>query len=134
MERSCVATQAEPTGRMTKPDISLFQTTENEAPTQKHKYVSFTNQTIDRKAPTHNQIQAQPEKHRCTIAWYHKYHEIHREIVPRRLQTKDSSVYFVKYLCFLCLTPATLENARSEERRVGKECCSWCRSRWSPYH
>ena len=24
--------------------------------------------------------------------------------------------------------------ARSEERRVGKECCSWCRSRWSPYH
>ena len=23
---------------------------------------------------------------------------------------------------------------RSEERRVGKECCSWCRSRWSPYH
>ena len=24
--------------------------------------------------------------------------------------------------------------ARSEERRVGKECTSWCRSRWSPYH
>ena len=23
---------------------------------------------------------------------------------------------------------------RSEERRVGKECTSWCRSRWSPYH
>src|SRR3546814_3458582 len=33
-----------------------------------------------------------------------------------------------------------LENAnkqgerRSEERRVGKECVSTCRSRWSPYH
>ena len=26
--------------------------------------------------------------------------------------------------------PAT----RSEERRVGKECLCWCRSRWSPYH
>ena len=26
--------------------------------------------------------------------------------------------------------PAT----RSEERRVGKECASMCRSRWSPYH
>src|SRR3546814_19922420 len=26
--------------------------------------------------------------------------------------------------------PAT----RSEERRVGKECVSTCRSRWSPYH
>src|SRR3546814_12174863 len=27
----------------------------------------------------------------------------------------------------------TLAN-RSEERRVGKECVSTCRSRWSPYH
>src|SRR3546814_19958053 len=29
-----------------------------------------------------------------------------------------------------------LENprGRSEERRVGKECVSTCRSRWSPYH
>src|SRR3546814_5100695 len=24
--------------------------------------------------------------------------------------------------------------ARSEERRVGKECVSKCRSRWAPYH
>ena len=27
-----------------------------------------------------------------------------------------------------------LAQQRSEERRVGKECTSWCRSRWSPYH
>src|SRR3546814_1732363 len=27
-----------------------------------------------------------------------------------------------------------LVDARSEERRVGKECVSTCRSRWSPYH
>src|SRR3546814_20888071 len=26
-----------------------------------------------------------------------------------------------------------LDDARSEERRVGKECVSTCRSRWSPY-
>src|SRR3546814_15368722 len=26
------------------------------------------------------------------------------------------------------------EYMRSEERRVGKECVSTCRSRWSPYH
>src|SRR3546814_14586218 len=26
------------------------------------------------------------------------------------------------------------ERTRSEERRVGKECVSTCRSRWSPYH
>ena len=27
-----------------------------------------------------------------------------------------------------------LGGARSEERRVGKECTMTCRSRWSPYH
>src|SRR3546814_5375791 len=26
------------------------------------------------------------------------------------------------------------QSIRSEERRVGKECVSTCRSRWSPYH
>src|SRR3546814_2647870 len=32
--------------------------------------------------------------------------------------------------------PAALarNSARSEERRVGKECVSTCSSRWSPYH
>src|SRR3546814_12850462 len=29
---------------------------------------------------------------------------------------------------------ASLCLKRSEERRVGKECVSTCRSRWSPYH
>src|SRR3546814_16847874 len=34
--------------------------------------------------------------------------------------------------CPLCgMAP---EPMRSEERRVGKECVSTCRSRWSPYH
>src|SRR3546814_7125624 len=27
-----------------------------------------------------------------------------------------------------------ISQRRSEERRVGKECVSTCRSRWSPYH
>src|SRR3546814_11912932 len=30
--------------------------------------------------------------------------------------------------------PLRLDVARSEERRVGKECVSTCSSRWSPYH
>src|SRR3546814_21116648 len=29
---------------------------------------------------------------------------------------------------------STVVESRSEERRVGKECVSTCRSRWSPYH
>src|SRR3546814_12841125 len=32
------------------------------------------------------------------------------------------------------MTAAALSSERSEERRVGKECVSTCRSRWSPYH
>src|SRR3546814_11532473 len=33
------------------------------------------------------------------------------------------------------VTPSlSLQFHRSEERRVGKECVSTCRSRWSPYH
>ena len=27
-----------------------------------------------------------------------------------------------------------IADVSSEERRVGKECCLVCRSRWSPYH
>ena len=39
----------------------------------------------------------------------------------------------------LNVSSATIRNemsdlTRSEERRVGKECVSTCRSRWSPYH
>src|SRR3546814_12570686 len=30
--------------------------------------------------------------------------------------------------------PTGIVAGRSEERRVGKECVSTCRSRWSPYH
>src|SRR3546814_2598096 len=32
------------------------------------------------------------------------------------------------------LVPDLAGGERSEERRVGKECVSTCRSRWSPYH
>src|SRR3546814_12573231 len=31
-------------------------------------------------------------------------------------------------------TVSLLISSRSDERRVGKECVSTCRSRWSPYH
>src|SRR3546814_15053998 len=33
-----------------------------------------------------------------------------------------------------CRTRGCRSPSRSEERRVGKECVSTCRSRWSPYH
>src|SRR3546814_13881523 len=33
-----------------------------------------------------------------------------------------------------CVEDALFGDAKSEERRVGKECVSTCSSRWSPYH
>src|SRR3546814_5984514 len=33
-----------------------------------------------------------------------------------------------------CFGQVARHRSRSEERRVGKECVSTCRSRWSPYH
>src|SRR3546814_17456089 len=33
-----------------------------------------------------------------------------------------------------CIATAWLITARSEERRVGKQCVSTCRFRWPPYH
>src|SRR3546814_11806249 len=37
-------------------------------------------------------------------------------------------------LCFLSCREYRALKTRSEERRVGKECVSTCRSRWSPEH
>ena len=48
--------------------------------------------------------------------------------------------YFINYGIWCLLMPLITQGLyalffwRSEERRVGKECTSWCRSRWSPYH
>src|SRR3546814_8696897 len=62
------------------------------------------------------------------------YHELHRRLIavhgnahlerPQVLgrQSQRGSVL------------ALVDHHRSEERRVGKECVSTCRSRWSPYH
>ena len=51
------------------------------------------------------------------------------------LSPQDVSPHFPLYMG---LTSAAIIawalNVRSEERRVGKECASMCRSRWSPYH
>src|SRR3546814_2113898 len=55
------------------------------------------------------------------------------------------SLFIVQKLCltplnaistvaFSMLAPTGSTLPRSEERRVGKECVSTCRSRWSPYH
>src|SRR3546814_18417722 len=46
-----------------------------------------------------------------------------RRFGQRRLQLIDANDTALNFI-----------GKRSEERRVGKECVSTCRSRWSPYH
>src|SRR3546814_6873980 len=48
----------------------------------------------------------------------------------RAARPRSASVRIAGGLCLVGAARA----ARSEERRVGKECVSTCRSRWSPYH
>ena len=48
---------------------------------------------------------------------------ISRALLSRRLRQLETAGLVVR-----------TDDGRSEERRVGKECCALCRSRWSPYH
>src|SRR3546814_15240089 len=42
--------------------------------------------------------------------------------------------HFIAFTSDPSSIPFTTSHVRSEERRVGKECVSTCRSRWSRYH
>src|SRR3546814_2393074 len=54
-----------------------------------------------------------------------------------RLRTSQSICFsklnIQRPLDFYCRCLSMARQERSEERRVGKECVSTCRSRWSPY-
>src|SRR3546814_13407397 len=56
-----------------------------------------------------------------------------RRAEAERLQAQLSAIDIDHGLLRLADSIEALET-RSEERRVGKECVSTCRSRWSPYH
>src|SRR3546814_1087816 len=49
------------------------------------------------------------------------------------VEVRTASLTFKTLQQVMNMTVA-LSIMRSEERRVGKECVSTCRSRWSPYH
>src|SRR3546814_17942317 len=48
------------------------------------------------------------------------------------LLAQRHGVYVQRSATAVLVSPAA--SIRSEERRVGEECVSTCRSRWSPYH
>src|SRR3546814_8666808 len=62
-----------------------------------------------------------------------------RKAVHALQQLNERNRYMKGLFAWIGLPTAIIEydrmpRARSEERRVGKECVSTCRSRWSPYH
>ena len=67
----------------------------------------------------------------------HQKCQIENHLV-RRAQVADRLSEILLHLArFEHRVPAEIaesDDLRSEERRVGKECASMCRSRWSPYH
>src|SRR3546814_4378942 len=58
-------------------------------------------------------------------------------VFPTSLLMAAAEVYVVASVANIgwnLLLVLSIGSGRSEERRVGKECVSTCRSRWSPYH
>ena len=61
--------------------------------------------------------------------------ELAREIVLAVANRPDVDVVICPPFTAIESVAKVVEgSARSEERRVGKECPQLCRSRWSPYH
>ena len=54
------------------------------------------------------------------------------DVVLNQLNIKDQEI--ARLHTILDQQQKLTLQTRSEERRVGKECASKCRSRWSPYH
>src|SRR3546814_18822740 len=54
--------------------------------------------------------------------------------ISRRGKRAALAAFAFSAVLGLLASPFPWSLIRSEERRVGKECVSTCRSRWSPYH
>src|SRR3546814_15144801 len=57
-----------------------------------------------------------------------QYGDDHNRDARRAMEQEGVKVSLANLRTFPCV------RERSEERRVGKECVSTCRTRWSPYH
>src|SRR3546814_9668284 len=56
-------------------------------------------------------------------------------VIVKLCRRQSSSRICCIVRCTFSISPSSeAGTTRSEERRVGKECVSTCRSRWSPYH
>ena len=78
-------------------------------------------------------LRGHPVRASCALARV----EVVRAVRPHGAPAMTKARQLLRRLDLIQLDDELLDAAatlRSEERRVGKECTSWCRSRWSPYH
>src|SRR3546814_12333539 len=101
--------------------------------------------TLERRREAHREIERAPRRPAARLAKagqravgaevQPRPENLARIIIERQAQVEEQ-------MCLLARGEAVAVDAdarargefRSEERRVGKECVSTCRSRWSPYH
>src|SRR3546814_19907745 len=107
------------------------------------------------RASTHEEVNALQDDYRTTVISDHLVVNVDaslRQVVPQKCQidgeielttlssvsTLEESFVFIPSLCLWLESgfneTATSVSLISDERRVGKECVSTCRSRLSPYH
>src|SRR3546814_15230523 len=76
----------------------------------------------------------------ATVRWCTVLENRPEIVIRRDIESHTSQLRDKRVLLFGCgalgsaIAECALRAGRSEERRVGKECVSTCRSRWSPYH
>ena len=75
------------------------------------------------------EIEYKPIKH-IHLSVYPPEGNVHAS-VPEGMSEQQTRMFILSKYMWL---KSKIEEARSEERRVGKECLRLCRSRWSPYH
>src|SRR3546814_12430890 len=81
------------------------------------------------------QIAALQPFHDDFVAAYAEFarrHGVH--IIAPSLPVQHGNVFVNRSYLLAPNGAIAWQDKRSEERRVGKECVSTCRSRWSPYH
>ena len=62
------------------------------------------------------------------------YYDINERQIVYEISFPEKEIWLQKDTTLYKIVGSEVISSRSEERRVGKECVSTCRSRWSPYH
>src|SRR3546814_13378488 len=94
------------------------------------EYLKADISLIDEQEASGTQVQALM---RSVAEQFEQYVRLNKKIAPD-IPVQVGQIEEPSRLAAAVAANLNLKVSRSEERRVGKECVSTCRSRWSPYH